>query len=422
MSDIFISYASADREKAKLLAGALEQKGWTVWWDRKIPPGKTFSQVIKEALDNAKCIVVLWSNESVNSDWVQNEAAEGARRKILVPAFIEDVEIPFEFRRIQAAQLFDWDGISEQAEFELLVKSISSLLGAAVVQGKERQEDLFWQKIMDTNTIELYNDYLSQYPKGKHKNYALQKMQELEKIEKEKHEKQKILKSFKTEAKPTQKKQQKWRRKKTVLLLTPIIIILVFTGIYIVKNISSSKDKFTGNKLEIVRAEEVSFHLRKTPLNNLSDESVKKMLTDKYFFHKDWNKNGTGINHQYKKQKNGQIIFDAKTGLVWQQSGSENSMVYAVTLDYIDKLNEEAFAGYSDWRLPTLEEAMSLMENKTYNYWWFIDPVFDTKQDWIWTADKYSDSSAWMVNFLSGGCYHDAMSSTYSVRTVRLGQ
>ncbi|MHC4354552.1 MAG: toll/interleukin-1 receptor domain-containing protein [Planctomycetota bacterium] len=129
MSDIFISYSSQDRARAKVLAGALERQGWSVWWDRRIPPGKQFSQVIKEAVDEAKCVIVLWSKESVKSEWVQNEASEGARRKILVPALIDDVEMPFEFRRIQAARLVDWEEESPHPEFDTLLESVRAILG-----------------------------------------------------------------------------------------------------------------------------------------------------------------------------------------------------------------------------------------------------------------------------------------------------
>ena len=94
MSDIFISYARADKEKAELLANAFSRKGWSVWWDREIPPGKSFDETIENALSSARCVVVLWSKTSVSSRWVKTEAAEGAERGILVPALIDNVKIP----------------------------------------------------------------------------------------------------------------------------------------------------------------------------------------------------------------------------------------------------------------------------------------------------------------------------------------
>ncbi len=129
MSDIFLSYKSEDRERAKIIAKALEQQGYSVWWDRIIPPGKTFDQVIEEALDAAKCVIVLWSRQSVVSDWVKNEAREGVRRRVLVPVLIDDVKIPFEFRHIQAASLVDWQGTLPNPEFSLLLNSVAEIVG-----------------------------------------------------------------------------------------------------------------------------------------------------------------------------------------------------------------------------------------------------------------------------------------------------
>ena len=94
MSDIFLSFASADHERVRLLVHALERHGWSVWWDRTIPPGKTFDQVIEAALEVARCVVVVWSRASVISDWVRVEADEGRQRDILVPVLI-DAECAF---------------------------------------------------------------------------------------------------------------------------------------------------------------------------------------------------------------------------------------------------------------------------------------------------------------------------------------
>jgi len=127
--DIFISYASRDRPTAEALAAALRKEGWSVWWDRTIPPGKSFDEVIELALNAAKCVIVLWSKASVTSDWVKVEAADAAKRRILIPAVIEDVSIPLEFRRIQAANLVDWPGPSPHSGFGSLVESVAGIVG-----------------------------------------------------------------------------------------------------------------------------------------------------------------------------------------------------------------------------------------------------------------------------------------------------
>ena len=83
MTDIFISYASEDRARAGQFAAAFEARGWAVWWDRRIVPGQAFDAAIEQALEAAKCVVVLWSPDSAASEWVKNEAAVGAERGVV---------------------------------------------------------------------------------------------------------------------------------------------------------------------------------------------------------------------------------------------------------------------------------------------------------------------------------------------------
>jgi len=128
MADIFISYASEDRQRAHALAETLGARGWSVWWDREIPIGQAFDEVIEKALAGAKCVIVLWSAVSVASEWVRNEASEAKRRGILVPVFIDPVDAPLAFRLLNGADLRDWSGDASDAEFARLVERVSELL------------------------------------------------------------------------------------------------------------------------------------------------------------------------------------------------------------------------------------------------------------------------------------------------------
>ena len=109
MPDILLSYAREDEPRARLLATALEARGWSVFWDRRIPHGKDFNAYIQQQLDAARCIVVLWSKASLASQFVRDEATEGLNGR-LVPALIEAVKQPLGFRQLQAADLSDWHG------------------------------------------------------------------------------------------------------------------------------------------------------------------------------------------------------------------------------------------------------------------------------------------------------------------------
>jgi len=125
MSDIFISYAREDRNKAKAFAELFQQQDWSVWWDRNIPPGRSFDEVIEEALGAAKCVVVLWSKNSASSDWVKGEAAEALQRKILVPVRIESANVPLEFRRLQTVDLSDWKGDAGHPELGRFLEAVA---------------------------------------------------------------------------------------------------------------------------------------------------------------------------------------------------------------------------------------------------------------------------------------------------------
>ncbi len=125
MADIFVSYASTDRERIKPLVDALEKMGWSLWWDTAILPGVSWNDEISTALDSARCVLVVWTSASIHSDWVKEESREGQRRHVLIPVLLDHVEMPLGFRGIQAANLADWQGRAEHPEFQKVVRSIA---------------------------------------------------------------------------------------------------------------------------------------------------------------------------------------------------------------------------------------------------------------------------------------------------------
>ncbi len=110
------------------MAVALKELGWSVWWDRQILTGQAFDEVIERELAAAKSVVVLWSRHSVQSEWVKNEATAAAKRNILVPAMIEDVQLPMGFLLRQTANLNGWDGTTSHSGFQELCQGIAATI------------------------------------------------------------------------------------------------------------------------------------------------------------------------------------------------------------------------------------------------------------------------------------------------------
>lgn len=143
MADVFLSYASEDRERIRELVSALEAADYSVWWDRAIVPGTSFGPEIEREIAAARCIVVLWSHASIRSQWVQGEAAEGLDRRILVPVMLDDVRPPLLFRYQDAADFRDWKGQVQHPEFIRLREGIDAAFGGqAAVDVKQLRSEL----------------------------------------------------------------------------------------------------------------------------------------------------------------------------------------------------------------------------------------------------------------------------------------
>ena len=114
------------------------------------------------------------------------------------------------------------------------------------------------------------------------------------------------------------------------------------------------------------------------------------------------------INNSYEEKSvsGDSVIIDYATGLIWHQSGSDKDMDWPEAKQWVKELNDKGYAGYSDWRLPTVEEAISLLDPNINPSGLYIDPVFDPKQTGIWTGDENNSAGfmdgAWSVRFTGG--------------------
>lgn len=103
--DLFVSYARADVEIATELGAALRDRGLSVWWDADIQEGGSFREDILDAVDRARCVIVIWSPVSVKSPWVQEEALVGIDRKVLFPLMWRDCTPPPGLGALQALRI-----------------------------------------------------------------------------------------------------------------------------------------------------------------------------------------------------------------------------------------------------------------------------------------------------------------------------
>ena len=148
----------------------------------------------------------------------------------------------------------------------------------------------------------------------------------------------------------------------------------------------------------------VKISLRSDPMKISGEKKIATMLAEYGFC--DMSRNILGsFNNDFNDNNDG-TVTDKATGLMWQKSGSSSSLENRGAKRYIKQQNQGRFAGYSDWRMPTVEELASLIKKDKINGV-HLDPVFDNKQVRCWSVDQCdtsyaAHSGAWIVNFKDG--------------------
>jgi len=225
-------------------------------------------------------------------------------------------------------------------------------------------EILFWDSVKDSNDIDMYRAYIKEYPEG---------------------------------------------------IFVPLAKIKIDA---LFKHVPNAGRQLVGTPMPDKR-----FHLRSRP-EKLLERDIRDFIKTYNFSVPNHNADGIFDNIFVDNQDG--TITDEATGLIWQKSSSGHKLSKVRAKRYIENLNWEKFAGHATWRLPTLEELLSLMEGKAQApSWYYIDAIFQDPNSWtpdrIWSADEKqpawgNHSGRWLVNFWKGTIMQADWGSNYADR------
>jgi hypothetical protein len=170
--------------------------------------------------------------------------------------------------------------------------------------------------------------------------------------------------------------------------------------------------------------------------STLSVDQAKVMISDHNFYRTGWNDSGTGIKHNYETRvlNDALVVVDHATDLMWQKGGSGHPVWMQRAEEYVGDLNAKKWAGFNDWRLPSLEEAMSLMTtekggtpievisglDERVKRVMHLDPAFEKHAaPFILTSDSESSERRWIVYFVDAECVPERLDFNAYVRAVR---
>lgn len=136
MADVFISYASEDRDRVRPLAEALQSRGFKIWWDRSLAAGQDYTAIIERELRQARAVIVVWTQGSAASTFVRDEAGRARDEGRLVPVMLDRVEIPLGFGAFQAEDFTRWNGGANAPQMQLLEEVLKAKLEGRDVDGQ----------------------------------------------------------------------------------------------------------------------------------------------------------------------------------------------------------------------------------------------------------------------------------------------
>ena len=155
-----------------------------------------------------------------------------------------------------------------------------------------------------------------------------------------------------------------------------------------------AKTKYSPDKL--IKLRSVYDRIEESQIGSIPYITINEKNNNIYFCH-------SSINHSYELKPigDGDVVIDHTTELMWHQAGSSEYFSFKKANKWLKMINKKKYAGFDDWRLPTLEEASSLLEFGAESSK-FIQTIFDDKQWGTWTGDRSDKGLAWIVTYVNG--------------------
>ena len=135
----------------------------------------------------------------------------------------------------------------------------------------------------------------------------------------------------------------------------------------------------------------------------LSEEDVVALITQYNFAEQERNPQGI-FTHALVDNDDDLTVIDRATGLMWQRAGTDIMSNRSMKRE-VARINKEQFAGYADWRLPSMAEALSLLENEKMANDQYLHRCFSGEQPFVFVDAIRKPGGQWFVDYKQGRAF-----------------
>ncbi|MGL1932854.1 MAG: DUF1566 domain-containing protein [Desulfotalea sp.] len=131
----------------------------------------------------------------------------------------------------------------------------------------------------------------------------------------------------------------------------------------------------------------------------INDDQIEGVVKSSNFFDAYLNKEGRFENNLTSFDQD--VVVDQKTGLMWQRGGLDIASIRTIQRG-VEQVNKDNLAGFNDWRLPTMEEALSLLEPGRNIKGLYLHPCFVKEIAFVFVDAQRKPGGYWFVDFKQG--------------------